>query len=237
MSNAVKRRGAQGSGKTARPPPYESYEERRKYPRVHIDRPVEIRLGREALRAVIHDISPDGLQIRCDRKTMQAIRPSGSAIKGDDGPVIKVAFSLMIAGKEKPVETAARIYYFVLLPDEKPRDVSFGVQFLKLDKRSQADVDAFFREALEPVEDAIFPLLGEPRTVAEIADRLRMTPQRVNEALDKMKDTHHVIALQSGNELRYLQLAAALRVLFLQVADLDQRLRRIEGGKSRSQAG
>lgn len=233
MNNTGKRRAPAGTGKPNPSQPYDYFEEKRKYPRIVIDRPMEIRHGGKVLQGVIHDISPDGLQIRCDRKTMHDIHPSGRSIKGENGPLVKVVFNLPIGRQERPIKAEARMYYFVLLPDEKPPDVAFGARFTTLASECQTDVEAFFRDALRPVEDAIVALLDEPRSAAEIAGQLSISPRRVEETLARMKGTHHLMELQSGNQARYLQLAAALRLLFERVADLDRRLRKLEDGAGR----
>ena len=230
MSNTGKRRAPPGTGKSGRPQAYEIYEEKRKYPRVAVDRPMEILSGGQMLKGVIHDISPDGLQIRCDRKTMQAIRPSGKSIKGGAGPLVNVVFKLPLGRHEKTIKTEARMYYFVLLPGEKPLDVAFGARFTSLGRDAHADVEAFFRDALQPIEDAIVALLDEPRTIAEIADQVAVSPQRAEEIVARMKSSHQLMELQSNNEVRYLQLGAALALLLKKVADLERRLRELESG-------
>ena len=233
MSNTGKRRAPAGTGKSSPSRPYDNFEEKRKYPRIVINRPAEIRYGGAVLHGVIHDISPDGLQIRCDRKTMLGIHPSGKSIKGEYGPLVNVVFNLPVGRQEKTIKAEARMYYFVLLPDEKPLDVAFGARFVSHAKECQADVEAFFREALQPIEDAIVDLLDEPRSVADIAEQLRIAPRRVEETLARMIGTHQLMELKSGNQVRYLQLTAALGLLLKKVADLDRRLRKLEDGAGR----
>ena len=233
MSNTGKRRTAAGTGKSSSSQPYDYFEEKRKYPRIVIDRPAEIRHGGKVLQGVIRDISPDGLQIRCDRKTMQAIHPSGKSIKGENGPLVKVVFKLLVGRQEKTIKAEARLYYFVLLPDEKTSDVAIGARFASLAKECQADVEAFFRDALQPIEDAIVALLDEPRTAAEIAEHLRISLQRTEAVLARMKGTHLLVELQPGNQVQYLQLTVALGLLLKKVADRERRLRELETGASR----
>lgn len=233
MSDTGKKRVPPGAGKPRASRPYDIYEEKRKYPRVAVDRPMEISSGSRTLPGFIHDISPDGLQIRCDRKTMQAIRPGGKAIKGGAGPLVNVVFNLPVGRREKTIKAEARLYYFVLLPGEKPFDVAFGARFTSLGKDPQADVEAFFRDALQPIEDAIVALLDEPRSIAEIADHVGVTPQRAEETVTRMKSSHQLMELQSDNQVRYLQLGAALALLLKKVADLERRLRALEPGSGK----
>ncbi len=230
MSNGGKRRTTPKAGKPSPSRPYDIYEEKRKYPRVMVGRPMEIVIGEQKLPGIIHDISPDGLQIRCDRKTLQVIRPSGKSIKGGTGPLVNVVFNLPLGRRDKSIKAEVRMYYFVLLPEEKVCDVAFGARFTSMTRECQADVESFFRDALQPIEDAIVALLHEPRSAAEIAEQLQISPRRAEETLAKMKDTHNFMELQTGNQVRYLQLSATLGMLLKKVADLERRLRALESG-------
>ncbi len=230
MSNTGRKHAPPGAGKSRPSRPYDIYEEKRKYPRVTVDRPMEILCDGRELQGVIHDISPDGLQIRCDRKTMQTIRPGGKAVKSGTGPLVNVVFRLPVGRRERTIKAEARLYYFVLLPGEKPLDVAFGARFTSLGKDSQNDVEAFFRDALQPIEDAIAALLDEPRTIAEIADQVGVSPKRAEETVARMKSSHQLMELQSNDQVRYLQLGAALALLLKKVADLERRLRSLEPG-------
>ncbi len=231
MSKAGKRRTSPGAGKPAAAQPYDYFEEKRKYPRIVVDHAAEIRLGAAVLQGVIHDVSPDGLQLRCDRETMQQIHPSGKSMKGENGPLLKVAFTLPVGRHEKPIEVEARMYYFVLLPGEKPNDVAFGARFTAQAGASLSNLEAFIQDAMQPIEEAIVALLDEPRSAADVAERLRISQQHAAETLARMKDTHHFMEIQSGRQIQYLQLTAALQQLFKRVADLDRRLQKLEPGR------
>ena len=233
MSKTGKRNPAAGTGKPVAVQPYDYFEEKRKYPRIVVDRDAEIRIGTTVLHGVIHDLSPDGLQLRCDRETMRAIHPSGKSIKGEKGPLIKIVFTLPLGAGEKSVAMDARMYYFVLLPDAKPNDVAFGARFTAPAGAAKDNLDAFIHDALQPIEDAIVALLDEPRTATDVAGQLHISQQRAAETLAKLKDTHQFLELQSGNQVQYVQLTAALRLLFKRVADLDRRLQKLEAGSGR----
>lgn len=148
-----KRSPPRGGGRRT-PPPYEYFEERRKYPRVALGRAGILTFDSTERTCVVHDISPDGLQIRCDRETMLLLRPSGRAIKGNNGPLVTVALLLQVGREDQLLAANARLYYFVLLPGEEPMDVAFGARFVDLDAGPQALIERFMGEVLQPAETA-----------------------------------------------------------------------------------
>ncbi|MCI0591723.1 MAG: PilZ domain-containing protein [Gammaproteobacteria bacterium] len=107
---------------------YQVQEEKRRYPRIVIDRLIEIeQADGSVVSALAHDISPDGLQIRCDRDTAKTLNPSETQIEGDKGPEFKVRLSLPL--QEGLVELGARCktLYRAVIPGAE--GVAFGMQF------------------------------------------------------------------------------------------------------------
>ena len=152
--------------------PYEIYEDRRKYPRIITNSPVEVRFQGKTLNARVHDLSPDGLQIRCSRAMFREIRPSGRAIKKENAPVVDVSFPLAVGRKDRTIEGSATLYYFVLLPGEKDGDVACGLEFKELRGKSRGSIDAFIEDAMTPVDSKVLSFLSEPRTNREIAEHV-----------------------------------------------------------------
>ncbi len=106
---------------------YKVQEEKRRYPRIVIDCLVEIEhADGKVVSALAHDISPDGLQIRCDRETAKTLCPTGKEIQGGKGPEFKIRLSLPL--QEGLVELGARCkaLYQAVVPGE---GVAFGMQF------------------------------------------------------------------------------------------------------------
>ncbi len=127
---------------------YETYEEKRLFPRINIDRRVLIRLlDGNIVYAIAHDISPDGLQIRCDRTTAHVLHPSGKSITDDNAPSVDIRLPLPLL--EGLVALAARctIRYFALISEEV---VVFGLNFEKLTEEGSGFLDRFIVEAMEP---------------------------------------------------------------------------------------
>lgn len=208
--------------------PYEIHEDRRKYPRIVVDCPVEICFGGKTLAARIYDLSPDGLQIRCDRATLKAIRPGGKFIQRNESILLDLSFTLAIGRARRIIESGAKMYYFVLLPDEKERDVAIGVQFASFKDRSDKFVEEFIIDALAPVESRILELLEKPLSSAQIADEINVPTHEVGKTLAKLLDDGSIVAFGSGETRKHMRLDAAIGELFDTVDQLEKRLGRLE---------
>ena len=181
--------------------PYEIYEDRRKYPRVVTNSPAEIRFQDKVLSVRVHDLSPDGLQIRCSRPTLREIRPSGRAIKKDNAPVVDVRFRLSVGRAERNIEASATLYYIVLLPERKEADVACGLQFKEFRGKGREHVDAFIADAMAPMESSV--------------------PAR----LPRDGET---VAADKGGKGMHLRPGAAMKALLKRTEDLETRVTRLE---------
>lgn len=208
--------------------PYEIYEDRRKYPRIVTNSPVEIRFQGKVLNARVHDLSPDGLQIRCSRGTLREIRPSGRAIKKDSAPIVDVRFPVTIGRTERSIEARATMYYFVLLPDEKDEDVAFGLQFGEFRGKGAEYVEAFIVDAMTPIESKVLSFLSEPRTEREIAEHVGAASPELGKVLAELTEDGEIIAIETGRQRKHLRPAAAMKVLFEKTEDLERRVARLE---------
>ena len=136
--------------------PYDFYEESRKYPRVKTKLPVKLILaGGGCVSVSIYDISPDGLQVRCNRDVAAAINPGGKKISSKDNLIVKAVFSLPIDGEQKKVTVSCKVYYFVVVPGDAKEDVAFGLQFKKFDGQSVKYIGRHIRNELEPATDCL----------------------------------------------------------------------------------
>lgn len=213
--------------------PFEIHEDRRKYPRIVVDCPLEIRFGGKTLAARIYDLSPDGLQIRCDRDTLKAIRPGGKFIQRNESMLVDVSFTLAIGRARRTIEASVKMYYFVLLPEEKERGVAIGVQFASFKDRSDKYVEEFIMDALAPVESRILELLDKPLSSAQIADQINVPPREVGKTLAKLLDAGNIVAFGSGETRKHIRLGAAIGELYDTVVQLEKRLSRLEEKSSR----
>ena len=134
--------------------PYEYYEESRKYPRIKLKLPVRIYLDDDrCVVASIYDISPDGLQIRCNRERAAVLNPGGKKIDQKHNITVNVNFSLPINNELKEVKVSCKVYYFVIIPGNTDEDVAFGLQFKKFEGQSIKYIGRHIFSELEPATD------------------------------------------------------------------------------------
>ena len=207
--------------------PYSFYEERRKYPRVVINSPIVIYHNDYVLNGEIHDISEDGLQVRCDRKTFQLIHPSGRFIRKDNAPIINVLFHLAVKGQQFDISVKCLMYYFVVLPDVSDRDIAFGLRFISLDDKPLIDINAFIENAMTPPEEVDIKILSEPRAITDISAHAALNTHDVRtELLNFLKARE--LDLPDSSENNYKCLVAAIETLFEKSTEIENRLYRIE---------
>lgn len=126
-----------------------SFDDRRKYPRLQIHLPIKIRTKPgKYVHAKIFDLSPDGLQIRCDRDTGQLIHPVEEAIDFDNKPIVVVAFNIPHHKGEKEIIVRCKICYKKLL--NQGSKVAFGVKFTCFKENCDKYISQYFAYEMEP---------------------------------------------------------------------------------------
>jgi hypothetical protein len=208
--------------------PYSFYEERRKYPRVILYSPVVIYHNDSVLNGEIHDISVDGLQVRCDRKTFQVIHPSGKFIRKDNAPVVDVLFHLAVKGQKFDISVKCLMYYFVVLPDASNMDIAFGLRFISLDDKTLIDINAFIENAMTPPEDIDIKIMSEPKTITDISAHAVLNTYDLKTELLKFLKAREIDIPESDEENNYKCLVTAIQTLFEKSEDIENRLYRIE---------
>ena len=123
--------------------------DRRRFPRVMLDRRGEVALADgDSAQVTIHDISPDGLQLRCSGEVATTIRPSGRAVSHNEIPsIIRVALTLPLRAGAVPVSVPGRLLYFALINRDL---VAMGIEFTTLSSSSRRFLDTFIEQSLEP---------------------------------------------------------------------------------------
>ncbi len=130
-------------------PFYNIYEERRQYPRVVVDVPVAILTqNKTAIRTVAHDISPDAMQIRCDRVTAYSLHPSGKSLSHDNGPEVDVRLHLPLQNGPSILSARCQLFYIAVRPDG---DIAFGLNFVKFEGNGSQILSQFVEESIVPV--------------------------------------------------------------------------------------
>lgn len=148
------------------------HDDRRRMPRILLRVPGRaISQSGGVVDVTIRDLSPDGLQLRCDRAAAKAIHPGARAIKdGEKAPYVQVELDLPSRAGPASVQVLARLVYFSLIA---PNVVAIGVRFKSISMAHQRLLRQFYREALEPADDAERPNARRARTqVKGAGDRM-----------------------------------------------------------------
>jgi hypothetical protein len=128
------------------------YEESRSYPRIKTRLPITLSLeSNETITASIYDISPDGLQIRCNRHVAAKLNPGGKRININDNVTIKAGFLLPVDDEQRKINVTCKIYYFVIIPGGLEEDVAFGLMFKNFEGKSIKYIGQHIQNELEPV--------------------------------------------------------------------------------------
>ena len=127
---------------------HERYEDRREYPRIMIDYPVNILYKTQQLEARIHDISPDGLQIRTDSETLKKINLSNDNFTDVNAPLLDVTFRLKLFEMDMRINALCEMYYSNSLQDEKNKDVACGLKFINFEGDGSLQLEAFITQEM-----------------------------------------------------------------------------------------
>lgn len=142
--------GSQGLEQTGQHPLYQIHEARRGYPRVKLRMPVQVGLaGGRVVIARIYNMSPDGIQIRCDRATAASILPDSSRLTAGRGPEVLVVMRLTSGRDTRSHVIRCRLGY--ALP-ERSNEVIMGLAFQELLPEQREAIDAMLGASLEPRE-------------------------------------------------------------------------------------
>ena len=208
--------------------PYRIHEDRRKYPRIIINSPADIYYKGKKLKAVVYDISPDGLQMRCTRKTLQAIHPGGEYIKEENAPDMDVTFQLITEKWHREIKIFCKMYYFVLLPEKVENDVAFGLKFIEFSGDSANCVDNFIEDAMSPMKSEIMDILQEPRSNTDIVDHTGLEFRDIRRTLIKLLEEGEIISIGTDTDRKHLRLDSVVITLLERYGDMEKRLLLLE---------
>ncbi len=122
-------------------------DEQRAYPRITIDIPVAFRnASGQHCAAKLRNISPDGLQVRCNLVTAQIIHPRGGKIGDENQPLLQATAVLPLSSGPETLSVGVRLLYTGTLSDA-PHCV-LGFQFLNLRPKARRIIDTFFAEQM-----------------------------------------------------------------------------------------
>ena len=128
--------------------PSKSGKELRRFIRIAPGQPIPVRLPDGSVREdIVYDISPAGMQLRCDAATAGVIHPLGEPLGPRNLPRVKVEITLPVAGTNRLIFVQCKLCYVRELPD---RTISMGLQFERFDGEVKQYFHKFIEESLEP---------------------------------------------------------------------------------------
>ena len=124
------------------------HKDRRALPRVSLKCPGKVILpGGDVVNIMIHDLSRDGLQLRCGKKAAHAINPDGKAIKdGVSPPEIQVLFYVPLDSGKGRVKAKGTLMYFSLIA---PDIMALGLKFKSISSGGVEHLRSVVKAALE----------------------------------------------------------------------------------------
>lgn len=125
------------------------HQDRRRLPRVTLRLPGKVLLpGGGTANVIIHDLSRDGLQIRCDKQTAFLLNPSGRSVKeGPEAQELRVLFDVPLGSGSGQVRARGALMYFQLIA---PDVAAFGMRFKSISKSGVQHLRAVVQAALQP---------------------------------------------------------------------------------------
>lgn len=126
----------------------EQHEERREYPRIVLDSPVNILYKIHRMDAIIHDISPDGLQIRADSESLKKINPENEEITEENAPLVDITFFLKLHEMDMRINALCKMYYSGYSPDENHGNMACGLKFINFEGDGSSQIEAFINHEM-----------------------------------------------------------------------------------------
>lgn len=198
------------------------YEEKRDYPRVDVNKLAVVHKKDEYdVNVILHDISPDGVQLRCDRKTAYIIHPDGKFITNKTAPEVILKFALPIDDKEKDVIVQVKIYYFTIIATDV---VAFGAKFKKFEKFTQRHVDDYIAQSIVPVEARVLDMLHTPHTDEDILDKLDNKDVNLGDTLNLLRRKKAIVSYEDDKTRKFVKLESAIESIFKRLEKIEKRL-------------
>ena len=207
---------------------YDMYEEKREYPRINVNTLAIIEKKDEyEAHAILHDISPDGVQLRCNRKNAHIIHPSGKFISEKTAPEVILKFSLAIDEKEKDVIARVKLYYFSIIEMDA---VAFGAKFIQFEKFTGRHVEDFIMKSVIPIEEKVLNVLDSPRSSDDILNELDLDDENIDldSTLNRLHKKKAIVAYKEDKTMKFVKLEAAITTIFERLEKIEKRLDKLE---------
>lgn len=201
---------------------YDMYEEKRDYPRIKVNTLATVHKPDEYdVNLILFDISPDGAQLRCNRKTAHIIHPTGKFIAEKTAPEVVLKFSLIVNDKEKEVIVHSKLYYFTIIATDM---VAFGIKFKEFEKFSNRHVESFIMESIVPTEQKILNILDTPRTDQDILKELDDKNINLDDTLNLLRDKKAIVSYEDDKTRKFVKLESAIESIFSRLEKIEKRL-------------
>ena len=125
---------------------HDRYEEGRRFPRIPASIPITIeKSNNETIEAVTYDISPDGIQIRCNRAVAQTLHPKSQRIEENARPTVEITLTLPVKKGEKKFSAVCQIVYMIILkePESEAENAALGLRYAAFHGRSEKYLQQF----------------------------------------------------------------------------------------------
>ena len=120
----------------------------RRYPRITLDAPVHLAgSSGKVVVALVHDVSPDGFEVVCDRDTMREIVPPGGLGEGASAPLVMARLELPSSERTEELRVRGEVTYMKVVGNA---DFAIGVRFLAMSTASANALQGFIEESLMP---------------------------------------------------------------------------------------
>ena len=127
-------------------------EEQRAHPRLELNSSATFRnAAGHRCKGQVVNISPDGLQVRCNSAAGQLLHPKGGRICPNNAPIVQIEMHLQIAATSKRLVVGAQLIY-VATCESEPNCI-LGFQFLELRPTARKLVDSYFQDCLSEYFD------------------------------------------------------------------------------------
>ena len=102
----------------------------------------------QQLEARIHDISPDGLQIRTDIESLEKINPGNKNFTDTNTPLLDVTFRIKLFEIDMRINALCEMYYSNPIEDDKDKDVACGLRFINFEGDGSLQIEAFITQEM-----------------------------------------------------------------------------------------
>lgn len=205
---------------------YDLYEEKRGYPRITVDSLAEVHKSNEyRLNVILHDISPDGVQLRCNRETAHIIHPTGKFITSKTAQDVILNFSLAVDGKDKKVIAKIKIYYFSIVGIDT---VAFGAKFLQFEKFTERHVNDFIMKSVVPLEEKVLDILETPKTSEDILQHINDDNIDLSHTLNSLHKKKAIVSYDDDKTRKFVKLESAIATIFKRLEKIEKRLDKLD---------